>query len=201
MKTPSLLLPVLIAVFLIGPARATTVAVKPNTQNAVVGSPVQVDLMISGVNSGTVSALGAFDLDVTFDSSLMTFESATFGTNLDVSGLGATPSVRTQGGGTVNLFEVSLDTAADLVAHQPSIFNLATLTFNAVATGNSVINIGINSLADAKGESLAASVVPGNILVSAVPEPHIYMLILAGLGLLGYRDVIRRFVSLPSIDS
>jgi hypothetical protein len=187
MKTPSLVLAgMLIAIFFwMGYARAATIAVSPNSRNAVVGSPVQIDLVISGVNSGNVSAVGAFDLDIDFNPSLLSFQSALFGTHLDVAGLGDVQSVRTSGSGSVNLFEVSLDTTADLAVHQPSTFNLATLTFNAVVIGNSIITIGINSLADAKGGSVAASVVPGQVFISPIAEPDIYLLMLAGLGLLG----------------
>lgn len=169
-----------------GTAQAISIGFSPSSQSVVSGSLVQVDLTIAGINTGTTSPLGAWDFNVTFNPSILSFSSATFGTNLDVFGLGSIQNVSQLASGVTELFEISLDTAADLASHQSSTFTLATLTFNTIGIGSSVLGIGINALADANGNGLTAVLAPGSATVtpvSAVPEPStIWML---GLGLIG----------------
>jgi hypothetical protein len=165
-------------------AHAVTIAVRPPTQSAGIGSQVQVDLTISGVNSGIVPALGAFDLNLGFDPALLSFQSATFGNQLDVFGLGDIQSGSLTSAGTVEAYENSLDSTADLTSHQASNFPLVSLFFNTIGSGTSPLNVSINAVADANGSALASGLTQGSVTISAVPEPATYALLLGGIGTL-----------------
>jgi hypothetical protein len=167
-----------------GHAVAATVSLSTSTPSVTIGAPVQVSLDIAGLNGGAAPGLGAFDFDILFDASLLSFQSASFGTGLDVFGLGDIQTV-TPRTGAVNLFELALDTPADLIANQAGSFNLATLTFSALAGGTSSLTVGVNAVADAAGNALAVDTVGTSVTVSAVPEPESYALMLCGLAILG----------------
>lgn len=170
-----------------GAAHATTIGLSPVSQTSSLGSTVQVDLDISGVNNGTTPSLAAWDVSISADPTILSFNSATFGTNLDVLGLGDIQSVTSVANGTTELYEISLDSAADLSSLQAQDFTLATLYFNTSGSGTTPLDISIDSLADANGNALAADVTSATITVAqpaAVPEPSTLALLLPALAAL-----------------
>lgn len=175
------------------PASAITIEVSPSSQSVDVGSPTTVELVISGLGDGTAPSLGTFDLDVGFDSSILSFTGATFGNQLDLFGLGSLQDV-IAGVGTVNLFELSLDLADDLDTLQAGSFLLATLSFDALASGSSTLSISVNALGDSLGAPLEAEVIGRTIRsvgnVGAVPEPT--TLPLLGIGVLAMIALVLR---------
>jgi hypothetical protein len=165
------------------PASAITIGFNPSSQSVSVGSTTTVDLIISGLGDGVAPSLGTFDLDIGFDPSILDFSGATFGNQLDLFGLGDINAV-TPGVGTVNLFELSLESATDLDSLQLGDFTLATLSFTALSGGSSPLSISVNALGDSDGDPLQADLVAGNITsVGAVPEPASLPLI--GIGMFG----------------
>src|ERR1017187_4555334 len=134
------------------------VSVLPGSQLSVMpGDLATVDLTISGLGVGTSPSLGVYDLNLTFDPPILPFVSGDWGTGLDLFGLGDVRSAAPSAG-LVNLFELSLDSAADLNAFQPSTFLLASLQFQGVSTGTSNIALAINALGDANGAPLSANI-------------------------------------------
>ena len=106
----------------------------PSTQTIAAGGLTTIDLRIAGLGAGVAPSLGAYDVDLMFDPSVLSFVSATFGdgvlgNQLDLFGLGNV-SFLTPSTGMVNLFELSLDTPADLNALQADAFVLASLSFS-----------------------------------------------------------------------
>ena len=165
------------------PCQAAVVSLLPSASLVNMGDAFSVDLQVSDLGVGT--SVGVYDIDVGFDNTVLTLGNVSFGNGLDVLGLG---SIRfgTFGTGTVNLFELSLDTAADLLALQPGSFVLATLSFTAAAPGTAALTLSLNALGDAYGDSLTASLVGTSVTIGAptsVPEPATYLLVAAALGM------------------
>ena len=166
-----------------GGVHATTLAVMPVAQAVSVGDSVTVNLQISGLGTGL--ALGVFDIDFGFDPALLSLSKVQFGNGLDVLGLGSFQAA-TPGIGSINLFEVSFDTAADLNALQPDSFDLATLVFNALTSGTSAFTLSVNALGDADGIAFPIAVLDGSATIGAsVPEPGTYALCIIGFSALG----------------
>lgn len=162
-------------------------SVSPASQSVTLGSPVSFDVNISGLGNGT--ALGTYDINLGFDPTLLSYSSIVFGNQVDISGLGDIQSV-TPGTGTVDVFELSLDSPSDLNSLQASSFTLATLTFDTLATGtNSPLTLSVNALGDAVGNSINANLENGSVtingLVTSVPEPSMIFSMVAGLFLIG----------------
>lgn len=175
-----------------GASAGISLSLTPRTQTITAGSLVTMDLRIDGLGSGVAPSLGTYDLDVTFNPSILSFISATFGdgvlgNQLDLSGLGNV-SALTPSTGVVNLFELSLDTAGDLNTLQADAFVLASLSFSGLSGGTSPLGLSVNVLGDADGAPLAASLSTGSVVVTpstAIPEPATYALMLAGFALTG----------------
>lgn len=173
---------------LVLPVHAISISFSPTFRTTTVGSSVAVALAISGLTAGAAPSLSTFDLDVSFDQTILGFSGATFGDpllgdQLDLFGLGSL-AIATPGFGTVNLFELSFDLPSDLDNLQAGSFTLATLTFSALSVGTSNLGILINALGDSFGNPLSATVQSGSITSrapSTVPEPSSLMLLIIGL--------------------
>lgn len=161
----------------IASADIATISVVPSSQSATLGSPVNVSLFIA--NPGEPPSLGTFDLNINYDPTILSFRNATFGDptlgdQLDPTGGGNAINFFVAGAGTVELFELSLESASDLNALQAHAFELADLVFDTVGVGSSAVALSINALGDENGSSLAASLQDGRVGVSnlsSVPEP------------------------------
>jgi hypothetical protein len=88
------------------------------------------------------------------------------------------------GSGTVELFDLSLDTPGQLNSLQPGNFVLARLVFDTVAAGTSGLDLTVNALGDADGNPLSVGLQKGSATVNAVstvPEPSSFLLLAACL--------------------
>ncbi|MCP5519821.1 MAG: hypothetical protein H7A45_21480 [Verrucomicrobiales bacterium] len=153
----------------------------------------QVSLTVSGLGAGTAPSLGVFDLDVAYDPGIVGLASVGFGDpglgdQLDLSGFGSITSFDGSVPGQLNLFELSLDTVADLDTLQADSFALCVLSFTPLATGVSALTVSVNLIGDSNGDPLAVDVSPGSITV--VPEPGAWGVALA-IGLLLWVRVSR----------
>jgi hypothetical protein len=158
------------------PLQAALIRVEPASQIVAVGAPVQVAVTVSGLGAGTAPSLSVFDLDLTYDPTVLQFNSLTFGDpvlgdQLDLS----TPPLGTSFApgalvpGLVNHFELSFDAPATLDSLQAADFTLSVFHFTALTTGTSPVDVAIQSFGDAVGDPLAATVAGGSVTV--VPEP------------------------------
>jgi hypothetical protein len=133
------------------------------------GGTDTVDLNISGLGNGT--ALGAYDINVGFNPSVVNFSSAAFGDpslgdQLNLQGYGTINAIN-PGNGTVELFELSLDDPGTLIGSQTSSFTLATLTFDGVGVGGSPLALSVNAIGDENGNPLTTSLAGGSITVTS----------------------------------
>lgn len=162
-------------------ANAVTLSVIPESPTANVGSTFSVDVVASGLVDGAAPSIGTYDLDLSYNSSIASFASIAYGTGLDVLGLGSLQTVTPDTPGTVNVFELSFDTIADLNQLQHDTFKLFTLTFNAAAAGTSALGLTLNALGDANGDSVAATLQNASVVIAPVPLPPTVLLLLSGV--------------------
>lgn len=168
-----------------GTAQAISVNLVPSTQNAFLGNSIDVAVTISDLGNGIAPSLSTYDLDISFNSNILDFSSATFGdpvlgNQLDLSGFGTDTEIKEPSLGVINIFELSLSFPDDLNNLQADSFTLATLTFDTIAIGTSPLNISIVDLGDAFGEPLTGEEGSSSVTVSSkpinVPEPSFTLL-------------------------
>ena len=139
-----------------GAGSAALVSFDPVNQTVVQGNPVSVDLVISGLGN---DILTGFDLEISFDDSILSFQSFTVGpgaTGLDPFGLdfGIFSYGFDLGLGTAAVGDLSFESDATLQATQPDSFVLGTLEFDTLSIGTSALTISLALLAgelDASG--------------------------------------------------
>lgn len=163
-KITAFIIATVLASALVDISHAIELSISPSQQLASLGTPVQADVLISGLGDGTAPSLGAFDIKVTFDPGVLEFSGYSLGTQL-----GSNPIVAVKPGlGVVNLSAISLASATLLNNAQAGSFSLATLSFNPLTLGASPLNLQVNVLGDAFGNPLSASVVQSGT-VTVVP--------------------------------
>lgn len=176
-----------------------------------VGGATTVDLSISGLTPGP--ALGAFDVTLSFNPSVVGLKSETLGDpllggdQLDPEGFGVISNVIT-GSGSVEFQDLSLDDSSALTSLQPSSFTLGTLTFTGLAAGTSALTASDVILSDPSGEAISAFTDAGTLTVTgttmAAPEidpasaASALTLLLGVLAVIRGRRVVRTGESEPS---
>ena len=140
-------------------------SIVPASQTVAPGSQVSLDVYVSGLGGG--SALGVYDINIGFDSTVLSYSSISFGNQINISGTGDVQIV-TPGVGTVEVFELSLDSVTNLNSLQTPAFRLATLKFSMSASGgSSPITLSVNALGDASGNSITARIQNGSVTAGA----------------------------------
>lgn len=119
-------------------AFAISIGFTPVSQEVPLGDPAMVDLVISDLGSFSAPSLRAFDMDITYDSTILAFDSLIFGDPFsgdqqDLFGLGSVTAYDASAPGTINLFELTLHFPLDLADFQADTFVLASLTFDILA--------------------------------------------------------------------
>ena len=159
-------------------AQAASLEILPVSQNAELGDSVEVQVVISELGSFGAPSLGAFNLNVSFDDTILDFAGLTFGDQLDVQNLGSirafsedpNPNV-----GLVAFFEISLDPPGILDSFQEASFTLATLNFNVTAEGIALLNISSATLDDSLGNTISVDSILDAVIngtePSTIPEP------------------------------
>lgn len=163
---------------------AATLSFDPSTQNVANGATFNVSLNIAGLGSGSAPSLGVFDLDVSYDPTVLQFNSVSFsdpvnGDQLDLSGFGSVTDSNASTPGVVRHFELSLDLASTLDSLQAGAFTLSVFSFTALQPGISALELQVNSLGDAAGADLAATLQAGSVVV--VPEPAVPAIVAGAL--------------------
>lgn len=148
-------------------SQAIELTLEPGNTSITVGSSVDLKLVIRGLGTGAAPSLGAFDLNLNFDPTVLSYDAVTFGdASLGNQLAFTTPSVDGDfvdaSLGVLNLFSVSLDPEADLNDQQADSFVLANIRFLSLATGLSSVSLSDILLSDAAGGSLDASSVAGS---------------------------------------
>lgn len=176
-------------------ANALYVQAVPVDSTVGVGGSVQVDIVIGDLTDNAAPSLGAYDLDVVFDASILQYTDIVWGNELDQDQLGSLKLLDDGAvqNGLLNVFEVSYDDIATLDSQQSGDFVLFSLLFTALGVGESQVAAGVASLSDAEGNEILADEVSGTI-ITAVPVPAALPLLMSGLALVAGR-IRRRAIS------
>jgi hypothetical protein len=191
-----------------GTAEAVVLSLAPASTEVDPGDSVSLELVISGLDATATGTVGAFDIDLSYDTAALTFDGYALGSLLGDVGTEALDfSFGDVGGGIINLAELSLlETSAATCIFcigpylddlQSDTFTLATLDFtvDALAEGTSTI-IGFSevyALGNGAGRPLQIEGTRNARLFNpgvGVPEPSV--LLLLGAGLVAGRLVGRR---------
>lgn len=178
-------------------AAAVTIDFLPSAQTVALGDPASVDVVISGLDVlGEI--VGSYDLDATYDASVLTATDVTFHTALG-GPLDSFPGFDLATPGVVDFFEVSFLSDADLAAIQGDSFTLATLVFDAIAVGTSPLGLiatgTFNFVVGSGAMELTVDTGTGAITVEdagSVPEPTTGALLAAALSVLVVRGRARQ---------
>ncbi|WGG52748.1 PEP-CTERM sorting domain-containing protein [Rugamonas sp. DEMB1] len=181
-----------------GTARAAVIDVSASTNTLSVGQDVFVFFSISGLSGAPGDSLGAFDMDIIYDPTVLRlwdvgFHDDTLHGNplaLPEPGSFAFIGDAIDLGQRIDAFGLSGNSAAVLDADQPNAFTLMTLTFRAV--GPSIVSgVVIDTLdpallfVDSGANALAASIGRAGVTLLVAPagdapEPASLLLLLAG---------------------
>ena len=206
-RSAGLLATSLLALLMPTLASATAISITPSTLNASIGEPITASLVVSGLTS----TLGAYDIDVSVNPSVLAIPglNSLSPTNVAFSDALGNPNDPTQtavffGGdtnpitGTEELIDISLLDPSALANLQPSTsFTLATLNFTVVGSGSTSITPGLPSsgiaLSDAYGNPLSVTTFnAATVNILSVPEPSSMTLLLAGLAVIGVMLTLRQ---------
>lgn len=133
-------------------ASAVSINLVPANQSIALGGSAIVDLIVGGVPP----AIGAWDVTLLFNSTLLAWEGVTFGSQLDAGILGSDQSTSPGiASGNGQLSEVSFELPATLAGIQFSSFTLASFQFKGIFDGVAPVQIANVSLSDELGNSIA----------------------------------------------
>jgi hypothetical protein len=172
-----------VALFLGAPsAHAAMIGFSPVSQTVEVGDTLSVAIVVSDLGGEIVSA---YDLDVTYDTSILLATDVTFGSLLgDESFFEVFNDFDLSAPGVVDFAQLSLLSDFELMSMQPDSFVLAAIEFQAIGAGTSSLDF-VEPL-DIVG--LGASIIdvdPVSGSVTPIPEPHAALVFAFGALLVG----------------
>jgi hypothetical protein len=178
------------------PVEAMSISFQPTAQTINGGDLFAVDVFVSGL-SGANEIVSAFDLDVTYDPSILGVTGFTFSTLLGDPTLFEADNGAVLSSGRIDFWALSYLSDAELVALlQPDSFTIATLSFRALGSGTTNLvfdpitlpGIDVKGL-DAAPLSLEVSDASVTVVAqsNAIPEPSTILLCLLGFGALAHR--------------
>lgn len=171
----------------------TMVSISDITQT---GNSVNIQIGVSGLSPASAPSLGTYDLNLNFDPSHLSFSGAVFGdallgNQLDLFNFGGNLSgADLTDPGTVNFYEVSLDSVTDLNDLQADRFTLATLSFDVLNFGTSDLTLSVNAFGDAEANDLPVTTLSTS--VTTVPLPSAIFMMVSGLMCLGFAGQSRK---------
>lgn len=182
MKKQTMICIIGLSMILCGQAFATSLFFDPSAPVLNLNAIATINVGISGLGDGVGPNLGAFDLGITYDASLLTLQSFSFSNYLGYPA-NAFASGST-GSGLLSVQQVSFLSDAALASLQPATFSLLSMQFITVGLGTSLLSFQNVVLSDGLGLSLPTGLLQASVSVvqtpSPVPEPATWLLVSAG---------------------
>ena len=188
----SLTIIVLLSLMLIASnSNAINIAAIPDSGAVAVGDPLNVDIVISGLEGVTPNEIvRSYQLDILFNNSVVSATNVLFGNFLALNHP-LTPFLQTSTilNDRVTILETSLWSDDVLDIAQPDSFTLASITFETIGAGSTsfeflpFLNFGID-ITGRSGNLLNVTPQTGNLTVRSVPEPSSLLLFIMGLSLI-----------------
>jgi len=173
-------------------AQATLINIELDKTIYQVGDVVQADIIVSDIERdlGVQKLVASFDFTLLFDSTLLTYNSTTFDSLLDVDPfLASDKEIDNSLLGSLSLSEISYAFGDDLFAAQDGLtrFVLASVNFTVLSKGLNVLNINNIDLGDDLSDPFTkVSSVPTEFTVEGTTSvPEMPTLAIFVLGLLG----------------
>ncbi len=166
-------------------AGALSLTLTPASASVAPSATVFLDVVIAGLGDGVPPSLKLFDLDITFDSGVISFVGASFGLELGDPGLSEATTSASATSGVLDLVEVSFLSPGTLDLGQSPGFTLATLEFLALSPGTTALSFTQTDLGDSVAAPLTVDSALGSSVV-VVPQPTSAVLLAAGFALLSW---------------
>jgi hypothetical protein len=181
------------------PAEALLIEFVRVSQTVPLGTAVAVDVVISGTVADGPPSIGGYDLDVSFDASILAISDVIFDVFLGnpLSLVGVDISIA----GLIDFAEVSLLSALELDTLQPDRFRLATLLFDATSKGTSPLVFSQSLVSDAFADPLAAELASGSVTVVSAPGTLLLALLALVLAAVATAHRPARLASAPRLCS
>ncbi len=165
------------------PSFAAVINIKPSSSEVMIGSRFSVDILVEEL--GVNEMIGAFDLNLQYDPSILQFQEYRLTNNLgsisDNCALDLSAGLTKEG--IVNISSVSL---LDNFNNQPNTLKIADIVFNAVHEGTSTLGLFNVTVGNYFGDEICTVI--QNNSVQAVPEPS--SMALFGMGIFGFGGVL-----------
>lgn len=170
----------------------------PAFETASVGDTVEIDLVWDG--TAGPDYIGDYDFDIAYNTSVLAWDGVDQDpeSGVDSQGCAGLFSIcfdDEPSSGVIDLLQISFDAPLDLIANQNSLGNmfvLATLEFEAIGIGTSLLELSIDSIGDENGADFTPGIRDGEVCVDCTQIPEPGSLALLGLGLLGMTGRRRR---------
>lgn len=197
-KTITLLMLSLCIVVLSSSAYALTLSIDPSTQTVNSGDDIFLNLNVSGLTEGGPDSLGAFSIDVLYDSALFGFTDVAFESSLGnpnfFAAFEADAWFDDTTPGNLYLDEVSYLFDFELEALQGESFTLATIQFTSLGVGSGAFGLSNAVLSNAifPSSTLQLDSIQNASVTSVAPVPEPATFLLLSTGLLGLAVTSRK---------